>query len=163
MENASKALLMAASVLIGVLILSLAVFLFVNFGGTSAKIHETVQKNQLAKFNTQFTNYETKESVTIYDIISVANLATENNRKNQLQKKTIPTDGIDNYITVRLKGKCIEGGENTDIKQLEKEYNQKIIEDINTQKNAELKKYVAKAYVSAETGRVYLIEFSEKQ
>lgn len=162
MENASKALLMAAGVLIGVLILSLAVFLFVNFGGTSARIHETVQKNQLAKFNTQFTNYETKQNVTIYDIVSVANLATENNRENQLQKKNSPTNGIDNYITVKLKGKCIEGGENTDIKHLEEEYNQKIVENTNTQKNGELKKYVAKTYVSTETGRVYLIEFSER-
>ena len=154
MENASKALLMAAGVLIGVLILSLAVFLFASFGGTSARIHDTVQKNQLAKFNTQFTNYE---------IVSVANLATENNRENQLQKKSAPTNGIDNYITVRLKGRCIEGGENTDIKQLEKEYNQKIVENINTQTNGELKKYKAKAYVSEETGRVYLIDFSEKE
>ena len=161
MENASKALLMAAGVLIGVLILSLAVFLFVSFGGTSAKIHDTVQKKQLAKFNTQFTNYETKESVTIYDIVSVANLATENNRENQLQKKTASTNGIDNYITVKLKGRCIEGGENTDIKQLEDDYNKKIIEDINRQNNGELKKYKAKTYVSTETGRVYLIEFSE--
>lgn len=161
MENASKALLMAAGVLIGVLILSLAVFLFVNFGGTSARIHDTVQKKQLAKFNTQFTNYETKESVTIYDIVSVSNLATENNRENQLQKKTASTNGIDNYITVKLKGRCIEGGENTDIKQLEDDYNKKIIEDINRQNNGELKKYKAKTYVSTETGRVYLIEFSE--
>ena len=162
MENASKALLMAAGVLIGVLILSLAVFLFVSFGGTSAKIHETVQKNQLAKFNTQFTNYETKESVTIYDIVSVANLATENNRENQLQKKSTPTNGVDNYITLKIKGICIEGGENTDAKQLEKEYNQRIVEDINTQNNGELKKYKAKTYISKETGRVYLIDFIEK-
>lgn len=163
MENASKALLMAAGVLIGVLILSLAVFLFVNFGGTSAKIHETVQKNQLAKFNTQFTNYETKESVTIYDIVSVANLATENNIENQLQKKSAPTNGIDNYITVKLKGRCIEGGKNTNIEQLEKEYNQKIVEAINTQNNGELKKYTAQTYISKTTGRVFLIEFSERQ
>ena len=161
MENASKALLMAAGVLIGVLILSLSVFLVANFGGTSARIHETIKQNQLAKFNTQFTNYETKESVTIYDIISVANLATENNRENQLQKKTAPTNGIDNYITVKLKGRCIEGGENTEIKQLEEDYNKKIIEDINRQNNGELKKYKTKTYISTETGRVYLIEFSE--
>ena len=70
-------------------------------------------------------------------------------------------NGIDNYITVKLKGRCIEGGENTDIKQLEDDYNKKIIEDINRQNNGELKKYKAKTYVSTETGRVYLIEFSE--
>lgn len=161
MENASKALLMAAGVLIGVMILALAVYLFISFGGTSAQIHDNIQKDQLAKFNTQFTNYETKASVTIYDIISVANLATENNKENQLQKKNTPTTGNDNYITVRLKGKCIEGGENTDIKQLEKEYNQKIIEDIDKQNNGKLKEYNAKASISKETGRVYLIEFSE--
>lgn len=162
MENASKALLMAAGVLIGILILSLAVYLFISFGGTSADIHDKVQKDQLAKFNTQFTNYETKDSVTIYDIISVANLATENNKENQLQKKSAPTTGNDNYITVKLKGRCIEGGENTDVKQLEKEYNQRIVEDINTQNNGELKKYKAKTYISKETGRVYLIDFIEK-
>lgn len=163
MENASKALLMAAGVLIGILILSLAVYLFISFGGTSAEIHDKVEKDQLAKFNTQFTNYETKDSITIYDIISVANLATENNRVNQLQKKSAPTNGIDNYISVKLKGKCIEGGTNTDIKQLENEYNKKIVEDINIQNNGELKKYKAKAYISKETGRVYLIEFTERQ
>ena len=39
MENASKALLMAAGVLMGILIISLAVFLFVTFGATSAESH----------------------------------------------------------------------------------------------------------------------------
>ena len=38
MENASKALIMAAGVLIGVLILSLAVFLFLDFCPTSERI-----------------------------------------------------------------------------------------------------------------------------
>lgn len=33
MENASKALIMAGGVLIGILILSLAVYLFIDFGG----------------------------------------------------------------------------------------------------------------------------------
>ena len=40
MENASKALLMAAEVLIGLLILSLAVYLFADFGSTSAEINK---------------------------------------------------------------------------------------------------------------------------
>ena len=39
MENASKALIMAGGVLIGVLIISLAVYLFVSFGQTSAEIN----------------------------------------------------------------------------------------------------------------------------
>ena len=50
MENASKALIMAASVLIGVLILSLAVFLFSEFSATSARIHGEVEKTQKDQF-----------------------------------------------------------------------------------------------------------------
>ena len=42
MENASKALIMAAGVLIGILILSLAVYLFVSFGNTSRELHKQI-------------------------------------------------------------------------------------------------------------------------
>ena len=40
MENASNALIIAGGVLIGVLIISLAVYLFVDFGSTSAEINK---------------------------------------------------------------------------------------------------------------------------
>lgn len=79
MENASKALLMAAGVLMGILVLSLAVFLFANFGSTSSQIRSDITSNQLTQFNTQFTIYDGRDDITIYDIISVANLAKENN------------------------------------------------------------------------------------
>ena len=42
MENASKALLMAGGVLIGILILSLAVYLFITFGAESKEIHAQI-------------------------------------------------------------------------------------------------------------------------
>lgn len=80
MENASKALLMAAGVLMGILVLSLAVFLFSDFGSTSSQIRSDIISNQLTQFNTQFTIYDGRDDITIYDIISVANLAKENNK-----------------------------------------------------------------------------------
>ncbi len=79
MENASKALIMAGGVLIGVLIISLAVYLFVTFGQTSAEINSENSQKQLAQFNAKFTVYEGKENITIYDIITVAGYANENN------------------------------------------------------------------------------------
>ncbi len=79
MENASKALIMAAGVLIGVLIISLAVYLFATFGATSAQIHSQNAEKQVTQFNTKFTSYEDKEGLTIYDIITVAGFAKENN------------------------------------------------------------------------------------
>ena len=51
MENASKALLMAAGVLIAVLILSLAVYLFMSFGSESAEFHKQMENDRLNQFN----------------------------------------------------------------------------------------------------------------
>lgn len=79
MENASKALLMAAGVLIGVLILTLAVYLFIYFGSTTAQINSQVTEQQTVQFNSKFTSYEGQESLTIYDVITVASYAYENN------------------------------------------------------------------------------------
>lgn len=80
MENASKALTMAAGVLIGVLIISLAVYLFVDFGTTSAEVNKQNEKQKIVQFNSQFTSYETEEKTwTIYDIITIAKYAKENN------------------------------------------------------------------------------------
>ena len=80
MENASKALVMAAGILIGVLIISLAVYLFVDFGTTSAQIHQQTEERQITEFNSKFASYEEKEGLTIYDVVTVAGYAYENNK-----------------------------------------------------------------------------------
>ena len=90
MENASKALLMAGGVLIGILILSLAAYLFVDFGSTSAEIHRQNEEKQITEFNSKFTSYEGYYTVaeqgnkiwqiTIYDIITLVGYAKENNK-----------------------------------------------------------------------------------
>lgn len=79
MENASKALIMAAGVLIGVLILSLAAFLFLDFGVTSESVYSQMENQQLTQYNAQYTVYSGRKDITIYEIISIANLAKENN------------------------------------------------------------------------------------
>lgn len=82
MENASKALLMAASILLSVMILSLVVYLFATFGARASETHNQVQEQQMIQFNSQFTVYENRNDLKIHDIITVANLAKENNEKN---------------------------------------------------------------------------------
>ncbi len=102
MENASKALLMAGGVLIGVLIMSLAVYLFADFGSKSASINEQNSQKQLAAFNSKFTSYQNFKDeisgewkITIYDIITVKGYADENNEKNESKDEKI-TVTIDN-------------------------------------------------------------------
>ena len=101
MENASKALLMAAGVLVGILILTLAVYLFTTFGATSAELHDLNQQSQIDKFNIQFTQYEGKSDVTIYDVITVANLASDNNKYYGL----VNPDENNYYIRLHLERK----------------------------------------------------------
>ena len=168
MENASKALLMAAGVLIGILILSLAVYLFVSFGSTSAELHNQNEAQQIAQFNSQFTSYEGKEGLTIYDVITVANLATESNKYYEFEKRITHTTGIDNYISVIYIGKSIEKGYNYngDI-----DYNNLINEDLNnmqdkideegTQYKA-LQEYRCEVKISLTTQRVYQVKFTKK-
>ena len=74
MENASKALLMAGAMLIGAMILSLAVYLYSVFGGTSSKINDSLFEKDLNKLNIQFTKYEGKEEIRAQDIITICNL-----------------------------------------------------------------------------------------
>ena len=73
MENASKALIMAGGILVGVLVLSLMVYLFADFGSTSAQINAQNKQNQLSQFNSKFTEYA-KENNKYY----------EGNEKNQI-------------------------------------------------------------------------------
>ena len=62
MENAARALTMAAGVLIGIMIISIAVYLFTSLGNTSSEIYSKVEQTKIDKFNSQL-NYidETKE------------------------------------------------------------------------------------------------------
>lgn len=168
MENASKALLMAAGVLIGILILSLAVYLFASFGAASAEIHKDNETNQTEQFNTQFTSYEGKDGITIYDVITVANLATENNIYYEFPKRSNIPNGNDRYITVILGNKRIEYGLNTSTDVINTEYNTIIKNELdNMQPNSdpnqsELIQYSCKVDISSTTQRVYKVTFTKK-
>ncbi len=165
MENASKALLMAAGVLMGLMIMSLAVYLFASFGGTSGQIHENIEENQLSQFNSQFTSYVGKDNVTIHDVISMANLATQNNQNYEFDRRsTGEVTGNDNYIQVLLNGTRIEYGFGDDlVNVVEKEYNKLISEDVSeiVQGNDELKKYNVQVEISEVTRRVFRVTCTE--
>lgn len=149
MENASKALLIAAGVLIGILILSLAVYLFATFGGTSAEVNKQNAANQIAQFNSQFTSYEGKDDITIYNIATVANLAKENNSYYELT-----TNETGNYyIVVKIGQRQIEGENYNDI--IERIKNESLI-------NNELPIYTCKTEISPTTQRVKIVTFNVK-
>lgn len=99
MENASNALIMAASVLIGVLILSIGVVLFTNFSDAGHSTAEKMNEKKLSEWNNAYLKYYGTNTVTKivsgvehnvtepirvtpHDIVTVINSARENNIKN---------------------------------------------------------------------------------
>lgn len=98
MENASNALIMAGGVLIAILILTLAVYLISSFGSQSAKMHLQIDEERLNNFNNQYASYLGKDKLTIYDVITVANMARENNKYYEVSNLN---DSM--YINVELK------------------------------------------------------------
>ena len=162
MENASKALLMAAGVLLGIMIISLGVYLFANFGGTSSQIHANIEENQIAQFNSQFTTYVGKDNVTIHDVISMASLATQNNQSYELPHQAANENT--NYIAVILNGNSIELGykEGQTAAQrkdeIEKKYNKLISDEVNSISDENgLPKYTVSVDISTVTKRVYRV------
>ena len=81
MENASKALLIAAGVLVGIVILSLAIYLMNMMGSYAANTQNTIDDNQISQFNSKFLKYQGLTDLNIQDVITVRNYALENNKQ----------------------------------------------------------------------------------
>lgn len=158
MENASKALLMAASVLIGVVILSLAVYLFTSFSGSVNEMEGQIEEGQLEQFNNKFTSYAGKDNLTIYDVITVANLAIENNKNYDLTS----TSNSNFYITVKLENTELTNStpEELATKYLKSPEMLEQTDSITGEKSKKLKNYNCKTYLNSQTGRVYRVEFN---
>lgn len=156
MENATKALLIAAGVLIGLMILSVGITLYTSLGNFVDNYQKEADEIALHKFNEQFTRYincedNTKEPefiLTIQDIVTAANNARENNQKYQLEE---PTD-YNYYVTVNMTGNA----------NLEKTIN--LEEAARILRNNMDKRYrctINNVKINENTGRVCEISFSE--
>ena len=156
MENASKALLMAGGVLIGILILTLAVYLFMSFGAQSEEMYDRMEERQLTQYNAQYTIYSGRNYITIYDIVSVANLAKENNDYYQYYGNF--TYGY--KVIVSLTNAGADSGE---LQGLTTEEKQQLIENNNDDNtNGDLaNRFTCSAieYYTTTTGRVSKITF----
>ena len=158
MENASKALIIAAEVLIGVMVLTLGVYLYVSFSQTANEVVEKTAEQQLIQFNTQYTVYEDRDNLTIYDVINVINLAKENNIDIENNESDI------RFIKVNITNANIAGStvitdcQNDDKKELINQLLRKDIDSI-TEASPKLPTYTCKQIGYNTDGRVNLIHF----
>ena len=86
MENASKALIMAGEVLIGVIILSILVLMFNKISEFTESYYANSETQKMIAFNAQFTKYITnntdQDATYIYseDVVSIVNQVLNWNR-----------------------------------------------------------------------------------
>ena len=103
MENAVQALLIAAGVLIGIMVISLGVTLFGSLGDYIGNTQEQIDANAVQIFNEQFTRY-IDGILTIQDVVTAANTAFDSNTNYGL---TEPSD-TNYYIRIILKSENLE-------------------------------------------------------
>jgi len=89
MENASKALLMAAGVLMGILVLSLIVYIYATFSDSTQKSMEQIKLNETVAFNSKYLAYDGREDLTCYDILNIANMAIKDNEDDEHPKVAV--------------------------------------------------------------------------
>lgn len=103
MENASKALLMTASILIGLIILSLGVYLVNTFKSFSQDYNDSLEIQRMQQFNAQFTAFSTRSNISIHEIMTLTNYAKEFNNTNNIESTN--NQYIKVYIKFNEKGK----------------------------------------------------------
>ncbi len=94
MENATKALIMAATVLIAVLILALGVYLFRNYSEVARKNEERQSAQSLVQYNTKIEKYKDK-TLSIQDVLTIANLAKDYNERKSDKGMEVMLNGSD--------------------------------------------------------------------
>lgn len=114
MENASKALIMAAEILLGVMIISIGVYLFSTLRNYSAETVKGMEDTQIEQFNNQFLKFYGTSggetiTCTIHDIVGLANYVQKTNETNGFIEVESVSDSS-YYIQIDLKtnGKTIE-------------------------------------------------------
>ncbi len=85
MENATKALLIAGSVLVAILLIAMGLRIFNSTQGTVDSSQKTMDATAIATFNTQFTGYLNK-SLTVSQATMLAQKIMASNAVNNLHK-----------------------------------------------------------------------------
>ena len=101
MENASKALIIAGEILIGVLILSLASYMIIQFGNFSKNMNEQMSATEIRSFNVNFTNFSGRANISMQEIATIVNFAKQSN--NNYNAK--PGDPY--YVDVKIDGNSV--------------------------------------------------------
>lgn len=115
MENASKALIIAGSVLIAILVISLGLLIFKSTSGTTDQTQELEKTLEVQQFNSQFLKYcgdsvKGSQVRTLCEVIIAHNANSENSKK-------VKIFGTDDVNTISKKRNEIKTNQNYSVTQ----------------------------------------------
>jgi len=177
-ENASRALLMAASILVGVLMLSLVVYLYTIFGDFGSQITARIKQKETDEFNVQFTKYESykdengkwQNTCLASDIITIANLAKDNNAQYEFGTDSITEKEKAGTLYITVDTKAISGGNKNFETLSSEEYTNFLKQNTGEEetqndgsKNYVLKKYICEISIDDSSRRVKKVVLKPEQ
>ena len=109
MENSSKALIMAGEILIGILIMSLAVYLFIVMRQPAEIYIDELAPAEVIRFNVAFERLIGRNDITVQEIISVRNFAIANIDRVGTTNVSMP--GFSALAAVDARGQAIHSDE----------------------------------------------------
>lgn len=91
MENASKALLIAGEVFIGIIVLSIFAYMFQRIYNFAENHQNNAERQKIIVFNTQYTKYATGENNYIYseDVVTITERVVNWNRDTAIDSEKI--------------------------------------------------------------------------
>jgi len=108
MENASNALIIAGSVLIAIIILSIGVLLFSTYTKVGESYEQTQTTEAVAKFNSKFTIFEERTDITAQEIVSIHNFVKEYNQENNSNINIVYPAGITSIDIEFIKNNSVD-------------------------------------------------------
>lgn len=85
MENSSQALIIAGGILIAIIVLSVGVYLFVNYSKVSENYEKLQEDKEINKFNTNFTKFKDRTDITAQEIVTLKNFVANYNKQNEAE------------------------------------------------------------------------------
>ena len=96
MENATKALLIAGSILIAILLIAMGVKIFNSTSGTTQSAQSTMDATAITTFNSQFTGFLNK-NLTIAQVSSLEQKIIASNAVNKEHQISFSNSGAGTY------------------------------------------------------------------
>ncbi len=158
MENASKALIMAAGVFLAMLVLGSLIFMWRTVGGYTSEIEGKKKTEQITSFNKQYESYLGR-ILRGNDISSIINRTRNNNTKdtpNKVVWEFILSDSVELDSTIILPAGVYSETQNIN------HYNNMIKDPVKADEFTQLYFVCTKIEYNSETGYVNKITFLQK-